>query len=228
MTQNNRKPFSFGNCNFETQENTDDYSRSLEFIKNQIEFYLSDSNLIRDDFFHELVLSNSKGMIPLEIFVNCNRIKKQLHQLRWCQMDNIKIIQKAIKLSDNLRLNSSKTGVSRIIKYDAILESEIEQKSDAKMIYIENLDVEITEKDLYKIFIKFGEIQKIKLTKIKIKESEKCAFIEFENEESAIEALDYNNQIPFEMMKIHRISKKPLRILNKKCWNGFKNELQKV
>lgn len=46
-------------------------------IKKQIEYYLGDENLAKDDFFRDLILKNQKtGYINISVFLNCNKIKK--------------------------------------------------------------------------------------------------------------------------------------------------------
>ena len=45
-------------------------------LKTQIEYYLSDENLIKDKFFFDLIKNSKDGFIPINVFLNCNKIKK--------------------------------------------------------------------------------------------------------------------------------------------------------
>jgi len=45
-------------------------------IKKQMEFWLGDENLARDEFFRGKITENSEGYIALDLFLNCNKFKK--------------------------------------------------------------------------------------------------------------------------------------------------------
>jgi hypothetical protein len=46
-------------------------------IKKQMEYYLSDENLAKDDFFRDKIESNKAGgYVALMLFMNCNKVKK--------------------------------------------------------------------------------------------------------------------------------------------------------
>jgi hypothetical protein len=45
-------------------------------IKKQMEYYLGDANLSKDDFFREKIQSGKDGYVELEVFQKCNNIKK--------------------------------------------------------------------------------------------------------------------------------------------------------
>ena len=44
-------------------------------IKKQVEYYLGDKNLGRDDFFRDKITASKSGYIDLKLFLNCNKIK---------------------------------------------------------------------------------------------------------------------------------------------------------
>jgi hypothetical protein len=45
-------------------------------IKKQVEYYLGDSNLSKDDFFRNLISKNAAGYLDLSTILKCNKIKK--------------------------------------------------------------------------------------------------------------------------------------------------------
>lgn len=47
----------------------------LDSLRSQVEHYLSDSNLIVDDFFHDLVTKSQGGWVPITAFLSCPRIQ---------------------------------------------------------------------------------------------------------------------------------------------------------
>ena len=44
-------------------------------IKKQVEFYMGDTNLAKDDFFRDLITSNKDGYVDVTAFLKCNKIK---------------------------------------------------------------------------------------------------------------------------------------------------------
>ena len=74
-------------------------------IKGQIEYYLSDSNLETDEFFHNMISKDINGYLELENILQCNKIKKA----GWTKEEIIE----SIKESDKIELNEEKTKVRR-------------------------------------------------------------------------------------------------------------------
>ena len=74
-------------------------------IKTQIEYYLSDSNLECDEFFHNLISKEKDGFLDLEYILQCNKIKKA----GWTKDQIIE----SIKDSNQIESNSDKTKIRR-------------------------------------------------------------------------------------------------------------------
>ena len=75
-------------------------------IKKQMEYYLSDGNLARDDFFRGKIESNKAGgYIPLSLFQNCNKVKKM-------QITDAQIVE-AVKDSTLVELSDDKKSLRR-------------------------------------------------------------------------------------------------------------------
>ena len=74
-------------------------------LKAQLEYYFSDINLSRDTFFFEKINETTDGFIPIELFLNCNNIKKLAATL-----DQIK---EQIEESDKLDLSEDKSKARR-------------------------------------------------------------------------------------------------------------------
>ena len=51
-------------------------SSSTAEIKKQIEYYLSDSNLSHDKYFHEKISGNAENWLDIAEILNCNKVKK--------------------------------------------------------------------------------------------------------------------------------------------------------
>lgn len=81
-------------------------NKNTSTLRVQIEYYLSDTNLVSDEFFHSKILENSEGYIDVSLFLNCNKIKK----LNSTKEDLVE----AIKTSTEVELNSSGDKVRRL------------------------------------------------------------------------------------------------------------------
>ena len=51
-------------------------SMNVAEVKKQVEYYLGDMNLEKDDFFRNLISKNANGYIDLSAILKCNKIKK--------------------------------------------------------------------------------------------------------------------------------------------------------
>ena len=74
-------------------------------IKEQIEYYLSDTNLEHDAFFHKKITEDPNGYLDLELLLKCNKCKNA----GWT-LDDIK---SGIKLSENIELDKEEKKVRR-------------------------------------------------------------------------------------------------------------------
>ena len=74
-------------------------------IKEQIEYYLSDTNLEHDAFFHQKITEDPNGYLDLELLLKCNKCKNA----GWT-LDDIK---SGIKLSENIELDKEEKKVRR-------------------------------------------------------------------------------------------------------------------
>ena len=87
-------------------------------IKNQIEYYLSDSNLEGDKFFHDLISKDKDGYLDLEYILQCNKVKNN----KWTKEQIIE----SLKESDKIELNKDNTKIRR--KDNKVLPPLNEQK----------------------------------------------------------------------------------------------------
>ena len=45
-------------------------------IKKQVEYYMGDLNLSKDDFFRDLIQKDKDGYLPFSAILKCNKVKK--------------------------------------------------------------------------------------------------------------------------------------------------------
>jgi hypothetical protein len=86
-------------------------------LQKQLEFYLSDANLRRDQFFQAELKKNA--FVPLTVFLNCNMVKKITK--------DPKVVANAVEGSKKIVLNEEKNAIARVdhqtFSLDALLQS---------------------------------------------------------------------------------------------------------
>ena len=121
-------------------------------IKNQIEYYLSDKNLSKDEFFHKLIKNSENGFVDINIFLKCNAIKKN----NYTKNDIIE----AIKLSNELELDETLTKIKRknniLPELELLLrkkkkKEKIEEKKEEKKEIIQKQNNNNIKPSLYSI-----------------------------------------------------------------------------
>lgn len=76
-------------------------------ISKQVEYYLSDKNLKKDEFFRKLILANPEGYVPLTEIGDCNAIKK-------LGVKSVETLAKALSGCKYVEVNKEGTGVRRL------------------------------------------------------------------------------------------------------------------
>lgn len=75
-------------------------------LTTQLEYYLGDANLCRDQFFYTMIQETDDGFIPIEVFHKCNNIKK-------LNPSDSQIVE-AVRHSKELELNDSLSAIRRL------------------------------------------------------------------------------------------------------------------
>ena len=104
----------------------------------QLEYYLGDANLSRDDFFRERIEANKDGYVELTVFLNCNNVKK-------LGVKTTAVLADTLASSTALELNEAKTGVRR--KDNMVLPQKTGtlRKRDAKASGKDQVKKELTD-----------------------------------------------------------------------------------
>ncbi|XP_001949188.2 la-related protein 7 [Acyrthosiphon pisum] len=155
-------------------------------LKKQIEFYLSDANLRKDRYFGNLMQTSQ--CISIDTFLNCNKIKSLTK--------NPEDIIKAIENSSVLSVSDCKSNIYRIKPIEEKTPEDVERCT----VYVEQLPPKADHDWIKSMFEKYGNVAYISLPKFKSGTIKRFAFIEFDDEESAIKVLK-------EYKKLHEESK---------------------
>jgi len=93
-------------------------------IQKQIEYYLGDSNLAKDDFFRDKIKEHKDGYVKFEVFLNCNKIKKM-------GLDITKMKEACVGSTD-VELSKDGVMVRRIDNKELPAQTGTTKKRDAK------------------------------------------------------------------------------------------------
>eukprot|EP00003_Mantamonas_plastica_P003740 TRINITY_DN12936_c1_g1_i9.p1 TRINITY_DN12936_c1_g1~~TRINITY_DN12936_c1_g1_i9.p1 ORF type:complete len:267 (+),score=102.71 TRINITY_DN12936_c1_g1_i9:75-803(+) len=165
-------------------------------IMEQIEFYLSNSNLSKDRYVRNLIKKNDQRWIALTQFTKFNKIK--------ALTTDIEEIVTALRMSSMLELTEDGKMVRRKTPYEKV-SNEVLQ---ARTVYAENLPLDAKHEDVKAVFSAFGTVEYISLPQIQVRpgpEGEKAklnkgfAFVEFGSEEAATKAIEASGSIKFEI-----------------------------
>ncbi|XP_060520486.1 la-related protein 7 [Cylas formicarius] len=153
-------------------------------ILNQMEFYFSDSNLSKDRFLSHLLSENNH--VDIDLFFKFNKIRKLN-----CTVEDIR---KAIKKSEIIELSEDgqKIGRKKPVK--------VKDNVDACTIYVENIKSDANHEWLRQVFSEFGQVTYVSIPKYKHNRVNKgFAFIEYETEREANEALSFFESVGLKM-----------------------------
>lgn len=191
-----------------------------------MEYYFSDSNLIYDKFMQNQLKNNSKNYISLNTFLRFNKISQMLSSFSNIKQVQLKLLKTAIKNSSILNLDESHHRVSRIKPWSLNLH-QIEQFKEVKRrktIYVENLNKNFRQNDVFRIFKDIGQVKSIEMNK----NHKGYCFVEFSSAEQAQKALELNNKIPEVLMEISKGRISALTVMSYFQWRNFKNKLIEV
>lgn len=131
-------------------------------MRDQLNFYLGESNLVRDKFLRQKLLESH--LLPLTLFLNFNRVKDSLAG-ESSELAKLEIMQAAVNKSNMLKLSKCGKLLKRRLPF------EIKRVDCAKMetctVYVENFPESLTLEHIAKIFARAGDIRNVTLPKFK-------------------------------------------------------------
>ena len=195
-----------------------DKKNTLFALKNQLEFYFSDSNLQKDNFLRNLIFSeesaeneekkknkNNIQEVDVHIILNFFRIKEILKDVESTEEKLVKVSE-ALSKSQLISYNSEEKRIVRKVPFT--LKNFNKAETEKGMIYVENLPSSITHELLAAIFASTGKIMHISLPKFQNSKKPKgFAFIEFQ----VSFFHSFNNCIYSFSFRVQKLQKKPKR-----------------
>ena len=156
----------------------------LSNLQKQLEFYFGDPNLTKDKNLREIMMRDSrkKGYVDLNTFLTFNRVKEFFVEYKIeSEKERHRYLEKAVKRSSLLKLDSSKDHVRRRVPFDHMLYTSPRFKENVsdRTIFVENLPMFVDQEILAKVFQQHGKILYIAIPKDKEKKLKGFAFIEY-------------------------------------------------
>ncbi|XP_013419128.1 la-related protein 6 [Lingula anatina] len=168
-------------------------------IITQVEFYFSDANILKDAFLLKHVRRNKMGYVSIKLITSFKKVKSLTKDFR--------VVAYSLKQSEKLEVNSEETKVRRMEPLP-----EWDETTPSRTVVAFNLPMtDPSIESVAELFSKHGEIALIRiirpgkaipsdvkkhLSKHPQLETSVCAVIEFENHESAknaVESVDKDN-----------------------------------
>ncbi|XP_069123567.1 la-related protein 7-like isoform X2 [Argopecten irradians] len=154
-------------------------------IRDQIEFYFSDSNLHRDRFMKKVITESGDGYIDISVFLNFNKVK--------ALTSDTDALQKALKSSKKLQVSEDGQKVKRISPLQE------PKQIDERTVYVECLPHHVDHVWVKRMFSTCGEVLYVSIPRYKTTGDPKgFAFVEFETVEAAKKACEELNNPPVE------------------------------
>ncbi|XP_045212248.2 la-related protein 7-like isoform X2 [Mercenaria mercenaria] len=153
-------------------------------IREQMEFYFSDSNLHKDRFLKKSIDETSDGYIALDVFLTFNKIKRLTGK--------VEVVADALHQKSNfLQLNPEKTHVKRVTPYKE------PENVDERTVYVECIPHHADHEWVKKLFSACGKVAYISLPRYPSTGDPKgFGFVEFETLEGAQAACQELNNPP--------------------------------
>mmetsp|Transcript_8727 Transcript_8727/g.8832 ORF Transcript_8727/g.8832 Transcript_8727/m.8832 type:complete len:355 (+) Transcript_8727:107-1171(+) len=137
-------------------------------VKNQIEFYFSDSNFRRDTFLRAAAASDPDGFVPIATLLTFNKLKSLT--------TDPSVIVEALKDSTSVLLNEEKDKIRRASALSG------DDTTNLRTLYVKGLPLEEESTmmdDCINLFSKYGKVNFVRLRRDNNKAFKGSCFIEF-------------------------------------------------
>jgi lupus La protein len=156
--------------------NTD--STEAKKLKQQIEFYFSDSNFPRDKFLRNKAAEND-GWVPIEVIATFNKVKQI--------STDVDFISKVLRTSEVLQVSEDGKRVRRLAPLPEV------DTLDERSIYVKGFPqdetaADVTVESVSNFFQPYGKVLSVRLRRTKEKRFKGSVFVEFSTVEEAKKA----------------------------------------
>lgn len=183
----------------------------LKSVREQVEFYFSDSNLPRDAFLRSLVQKNKDGYVPVDTIASFKKLANLTKDRT--------IVLQAIRSSESIEASEDGKQVRR----RSAVPSDASQVVFNRSIYAKGFPQETTIDDVKQYFSEQGNVRSVRLRRRRDKLFKGSVFVEFDNNEVANKVaameLKYKDAPLLLHTKAAYVEKKKIEIAEKKKKN---------
>ncbi|XP_029311187.1 la-related protein 7 [Cottoperca gobio] len=153
-------------------------------VKKQVEFWFGDVNLHKDRFLKKIIDESEDGYVDICVLASFNRMKKLT--------SDTKLIARAVKNSSVVEVNFEGNKLRRQLPI-----GDLPSNVDSRIVYVELLPKDVTHSWIERAFTKCGNVVYVSIPRYKSSGDPKgFAFVEFETEEQAQNAIEMLNNPP--------------------------------
>lgn len=193
-------------------------------ISNQIRLYLNDFNLRKDDFFRSVMKKND-GAVPLDVFMECNQIRK----LCQSKTDLVRALKRC--LPEEISFDEA-TGLIRRTRDLPKFDDDYQKKLGERTVYIKRIEKKYSNLGALQEYLKkFGEVEYIQF----VNKRAGKALVFFETKEAADKIKSAgDNELKLGAWKItvdtidNYIIRKEARLTSLKDYAAVKNKIYVV
>lgn len=190
----------------------------LQKLKEQIEFYFSDSNYAKDKFMNARAAEND-GFIPITALLTFKRLQ--------AMNATVETVKEAIKDSKIVEL---KEDAIKKIKTQEFLDYLNDTEVSKRVVYIKGFSQDITLDEIKEVLSKHFTPVKVTLRRDDSKVFKGSCFVELESKEKAEEVLNMKIEIPTKESEDESASKKQkvepafLEIISREAYFGSRKQ----
>ena len=176
-------------------------------VKEQVEFYFSDSNLPRDKFLRETVEADPAGYVDISLLMTFSRLRTLLARVSNAHhVESTVDVAALLETSKVLAVSTDKRRVRRIseLRPREVVDAEVEQRS----VYASPFPMDVSIDDLTKFFSKHTKILSIRLRRhVSSKDFKGSIFLELPDAASCAALILKSGELEFDGAPLNLVKK---------------------
>jgi hypothetical protein len=207
----------------------------LRALREQTEFYLSDSNLPRDDHLVRLLAKNKKRFLLFKDLVRFNRIAQRFKEADVRADKHFSTLAKALEESTVLELGRLKNMVKRKNPINLAPSNlrRMREEEAKRILYVEGFGEGLMQGDIADVFQRFGGVRSVELPTVGDRgetqtTNRRYCFVEFNTHYEMAQCVRPSSRDAIINHPHFRSHRDTIRFIPKDAWNVNRRRLAKV